>query len=133
MPSLRLARAHPAPRGRLEVCPPTLFGDTEPFLRRWWRLVRTGDDHAVEPAFTRLLAVRQEFAGTLDDIDSQHAQFVQHRVLHCRSMLELWHLRSELFYLIARAHDEAEAERRIAPLNRHFPTRAPRSGFAPLG
>jgi len=29
-------------------------------------------------------------------------------------------------------HSQHEAERRLARLNRHFPTRSPRSGFAPL-
>lgn len=127
MSSLRFARPL-----RLEVCPPDLFGEDESFLRRWWRLVSTGDDHAPPTVAQRVQQVREEFARTLDDIESQHAHFVQHRLLHCRSMMELWHLRSEVFYLIAREHSEAEAERRIAPLNRHFPTRSPRSGFAPL-
>ena len=45
---------------------------------------------------------------------------------------ELWHLRSELFRQVALQHSQFEAEQRLSRLNRHFPTRAPRSGFAPL-
>jgi hypothetical protein len=30
------------------------------------------------------------------------------------------------------AHSQHQAELRLGQLNRHFPTRAPRSGFVPL-
>jgi hypothetical protein len=49
-----------------------------------------------------------------------------------RSLRELWHLRSEVYRLVALQTSQSEAERRLADLNHHFPTRAPRSGFAPL-
>lgn len=76
--------------------------------------------------------VRKEFAEALLDIESQQAAFLRDRVLRCRSMRELWHLRAEIFHLVAVRYSQEEAERRLALLNRHFPTRSPRSGFAPL-
>jgi hypothetical protein len=70
-------------------------------------------------------AVREEFARMLDGIDTQHAQFLQHTIRHKVSLRELWHLRAEMFVLIARAFTEHEAERRMAPLARHFAERVP--------
>lgn len=121
----------PEHRVRLEVCPPLPFDVDEPLLRRLWRTLasHTASD---EVARRRLKAVREEFSQALDDVGSQHADFLQQRLLHCRSMRELWHLRSELFEVVARHHSQREAERRMAALNRHFPSRSPRSGFAPL-
>ncbi len=39
---------------------------------------------------------------------------------------------SDVDRLVAVEHSQAEAEARVASLNRHFPTRSPRSGFMPL-
>ena len=55
-----------------------------------------------------------------------------HRVEQARSLREFWHLRADVFHLVALQHSQAEAEHRMADLNRHFPTRSPRSAFAPL-
>ena len=49
-----------------------------------------------------------------------------------KSMRELWHLRAEVFALVSLELSQLEADRRLAALNRHFPTRAPRSGFVGL-
>ena len=38
----------------------------------------------------------------------------------------------EVFKLVALHFSQAEAQCRLDRLNRHFPTRSPRSGFAPL-
>jgi hypothetical protein len=42
-----------------------------------------------------------------------------------RSLHELWHQRGEVFASIAHGHDQSEAARRLAELDRHFrkPTR----------
>ena len=45
---------------------------------------------------------------------------------------ELWHLRADVYRLVAVHHNQAEAEARLNRLNRHFPTRAPRSALAPI-
>jgi hypothetical protein len=70
-----------------------------------------------------VVAVREEFARTLDGIDTQHAQFLQHTIRHKGSLRELWHLRAEMFVLIAQSFTEHEAEQRMATLARHFPVR----------
>jgi hypothetical protein len=49
------------------------------------------------------------------------------RAQHARSLRELWHLRSELYTLIARGSSQHEADARLARVNQHFPTRAQRS------
>jgi hypothetical protein len=136
MPSLRLVPA--ARRGaadaaplRIEVCPPRPFGEDAPVLKRLWRSMSGTQMPEEVRAFQRLKAVREEFSGALDDIDTQRAHDLQQRLLHCRSMRELWHLRSEVFDLVARHLSQREAQTRLEALNRHFPTRSPGSGFAP--
>ncbi len=54
------------------------------------------------------------------------------RIEYAKSMRELWHLRAEVFALVSLELSQIEADRRLAMLNRHFPTRAPRSGFVGL-
>jgi hypothetical protein len=49
-----------------------------------------------------------------------------------RSLRELWHLRAEVYNAVAVQTSQLDAETRLARLNKHFPTRAPRSGFAAL-
>jgi len=121
---------------RVEVCPPALFRGRESLMQRWLRWLRAPEPLLlpVQPAdsMERLREVRREFAEALFDIDTQHAEYLSDRMLRCRSLRELWHLRPEMFNLIAVQRSQEEAERRLAILNRHFPTRAPRSGFAPL-
>lgn len=114
-----------SPSTRRDVCPPLLLPqEVGAGVRRWLRRLGAFDAAATDP-LKRVLAVREEFAQALDGIDSQHAQFLQHRIRHQRSLRELWHLRAEMFVLIAQAFTEHEAERRMAPLARHFPVRAP--------
>jgi len=129
---LRRPPAPPVTTGmRQDVCPPALLEDGEPALRRCMRWLSAAQGGA-DAAELRVVAVREEFAQALQDIGSQHAEFLQHRIRHTRSMLELWHMRAEMFGLVATCHTQDEAQRRMAALNRHFPTRSPRSGFAPL-
>lgn len=54
---------------------------------------------------------------------------LQQRINIARSLHELWHLRPEVFKLVALRYSQGEAQSRLDRLNRHFPTRAPRSGF----
>jgi hypothetical protein len=53
-------------------------------------------------------------------------QRLQDRIERARSLRELWHLRPELYGTVARILTQADAERRLATLNRHFPVRAAR-------
>jgi len=68
----------------------------------------------------------------LQDIRTQQVGVLQVRIRVAHSMRELWHLRPEVFRLVALHFSQAEAQCRLDRLNRHFPTRSPRSGFAPL-
>ena len=113
------------------VCPPETVYVNAPSSLDWLKRLAKPRQDPTDPA-QRLRAIRIEFAETLEDIPTQHASFLQHRVRCARSLRELWHLRSEMYSLIAVQHSQEEAERRLARLNRFFPTRSPRSGFAPL-
>lgn len=117
---------------RLEVCPPALFNEPEPAWKRLVHWLRSPAPLEASAGQDRLTAVQQEFTQSLVDIGTRSAFDLRERMRHARSLRELWHLRPELFDLIARHHNQPEAARRLAQLNRHFPTRAPRSGFAPL-
>ena len=133
---------------RVEVCPPASGRVARlPFSASW----RERLGHWIDTAWPSLLAatrqadsskvilgavpfegVRYEFARSLSDIRTEQARDAVNRICGARSLHELWHLRLEVFNHVARQHDQAEATRRLALLNRHFPTRAPRSGFGAL-
>jgi hypothetical protein len=138
-----------APR-RLEVCPPALLqASAAPAagwragLRDWlstgWHPSSNGlprqthsspdPEGALKPRFCK---VRDEFLQALEDIRTQQVGMLQGRIRIARSLRELWHLRPEVFKLVALHFSQAEAQCRLDRLNRHFPTRAPRSGFASL-
>ena len=70
-----------------------------------------------------LKKAREAFASTVDDLDSGAVAGLLDRVRVARSLHQLWHLRSEVFSHVARACSQAEAERRLAELDRHFPNR----------
>ena len=139
--SLALRRLlRPTPRPVLvshpQVCPPKLW-------RGGWREWLTGipDSEFAEPTLAASLparrgssldAVRFEFMAALDDVPGRHAGNVIVQIDRALSMHELWHLRLDIFNLVSCHHDQAEADQRLAQLNRHFPTRAPRSGFGAL-
>jgi hypothetical protein len=133
---------------RVEVCPPASGRVARAPFSACWR-ERLG--HWIDTAFPSLMTstrqadsskviagavpiegVRCEFARSLNDIRTEPARDAVIRIRSARSLHELWHLRLEVFNHVARQHDQAEATRRLALLNRHFPTRAPRSGFGAL-
>jgi len=136
-------------RGRTEICPPSLLqgsalaaGGWRTGLRDWlstgWNAsangqqgqwARAGRDRTADQ---RLRAVRNEFLAALQDIGTPEVASLRHRVGLAHSLRELWHLRPQVFKLVALAFSQAEAQCRLDHLNRHFPTRSPRSGFAPL-
>lgn len=121
-----------APASRVEVCPPSLVHvPASPWQRlMFWLLAPAPQD--ASPPISRLPAVRDDFLVALADVDGDEARQLKLRVESARSLRELWHLRAAVYRAIAVEHSQAEAERRLAELNPHFPTRAPRSGFAPL-
>lgn len=117
---------------RVEVCPPSLRqAPASPWQRAmFWLLAPAPQD--ASPAPSRLHAVRSDFHALLVDIHGDAAAALRQRIGDARSLRELWHLRAEAYRVIGLGHSQSVAEDRLARLNRHFPTRAPRSQFAPL-
>lgn len=115
---------------RVEVCPPSLRHAPVSSWQRlmFWLLAPAPQD--VAPPLNRLPAVRVDFDDCLSDVGN--ADGLRQRIALARSLRELWHLRVEVYRLVALQHSQFEADQRLANLNRHFPTRAPRSGFTPL-
>lgn len=117
---------------RVEVCPPSLRTAPNSAWQRalFWLLAPAPQDASPPP--NRLDIVRQEFLAALSDIHNEAARNLRDRITLTRSLRELWHVRADVYSVVGVAHTQAEAEVRVALLNRHFPTRAPRSQFAPL-
>ena len=117
---------------RVESVPPSLRCAPASGWQRvmFWLMAPTPQSAA--PPLNRLPNVRTDFMAALADIGTDDAQRVRQRVHEARSLRELWHVRAELFSVVGLAHSQTEAEQRLILLNRHFPTRAPRSQFAPL-
>ncbi len=123
----------PAPSSlRVEVCPPSLRQAPASAWHRlmFWLLAPAPLDAA--PSLSRLPAVQADFGACLADVPTADAQALGERIRLSRTLRELWHLRTEVYRVVAVHHSQREAESRLLPLNRHFPTRAPRSAFAPL-
>ena len=117
---------------RMEVQPPSLRTVPDSGWQRlmFWLMAPAPQDAA--PARNHLPGVRRDFLGTLADIGYEEAQTLRERIGRAQSLREFWHLRSEVYRVVGVAHSQTEAENRLALLNHHFPTRAPRSQFAPL-
>ena len=117
---------------RVEVCPPSLRIAPPSLWQRLWFWWMAPAPEQAAPPLNRLPGVRNEFLALLADIHGEDADALRLRISQCRSLRELWHARAETFRLVGVAHSQAEADHRLTLLNRHFPTRAPRSQFAPL-
>ncbi|MDP2004074.1 MAG: hypothetical protein Q8K45_00195 [Rubrivivax sp.] len=118
---------------RVEVCPPSLrFAPVGGAWQRamFWLLAPAPHQAATAPC--QLPEVRTDFLATLADISGEDADVVRRRITDARTLRELWHARAEIYRVVGIAHSQGQAEQRLGLLNRHFPTRAPRSQFAPL-
>ena len=130
-------RTRPA---RREICPPQRqnkahgwFGRVKNWLVTGWPSSSTApDDSMLRERTARMAAAREDFFASVADLTLPAASVLLDRIEFAKSMRELWHLRAEVFALVSIELDQLEADRRLATLNRHFPTRAPRSGFGPL-
>ncbi len=144
LPMPRLTSERPAApstsqmHSRVEVVPPELWPSSLSLrgrLRRW----RDGVLKQAAPwlptplrPVDRLTQVKHEFSDSLLDVPGPAALDLTGRIQRARSLRELWHLRPSVYGEVAMALNQGQAEQRLARLNRHFPTRTPRSGFLPL-
>lgn len=76
------------------------------------------------PGTDELPLVRARFVAQLDDIHGTDVEALLARIKRSRSLRDLWHLRPALYMIVARSHDQAEAERRMHRLNPLFPARS---------
>lgn len=123
---------------RIESCPPSALPARPGWADRLMDWLTQGGyaasaRHALhDPAssgVTPLANVRQDFIDCLGDVATRQASDLAERIHQTRSLRELWHLRADVFSVVACHADQAQARSRLARLNRHFPARAPRSGF----
>jgi len=114
---------------RLGVSPPSLRQAPEGIWRRLLFWLLTPLPGEAGPPLNRVPGVRVEFMRAAADVDGDDAETLRNRIALSRSLRELWHLRADLFRVVALAHNQGEAESRLRELNRHFPTRAPQSQF----
>lgn len=104
-----------------EVRPPALWGahreSVWASLLGWLR----NEPQPLPERVRTIDATRSDFLQAMADLDSAPANGLRHRVNEARSLRELWHLRTELYGLVARHISQAQAEQRLARINRHFP------------
>ena len=112
---------------RMNVCPPDVVPRRESLWSTMLRWLVGNDTNAVPALRTPLEKARSEFVAALDGLAELDPHGLLKRAQHARSLRELWHLRSELYTLIARNESQVEADARLARVNQHFPTRAQRT------
>ena len=120
-------KAAPPTTLRMNVCPPDVVPRRDSL---WTAALRwlVGGDVDVAPALrTPLERARSEFVAALGGLEEVDQNGLLKRAQHARSLRELWHLRSELYTLVARRVSQTEADARLARVNQHFPTRAQRA------
>ena len=102
-------------------------------LRDWWCMAPWAPRRRVRSRVSAtVVEARNEFLIMLADLAGGETLLLRSRIQRAMSLRELWHLRAELFSLVAVQRNQSEAEDRLAWLNRYFPTRSPRSGFGAL-
>jgi hypothetical protein len=118
----------PSSSFRKEVRPPALFARSQPQWRRWvtmaWHWLWDDQDLEDHPRVLQgLNQVKTEFLSVVWDLQSYTATRSRESISQARSLRELWHLRADVFRVIAVHRGQAEAYRRMESLNRHFPVR----------
>ena len=118
----------PSSSFRKEVRPPALFARSQPQWRRWvttvWHWLWDEQDLEDHPRVLQgLNQVKTEFLSVVWDLQSYTATRARESISQARSLRELWHLRADVFRVIAVHRGQAEAYRRMESLNRHFPVR----------
>ncbi len=120
-------KAAPPTTLRMNVCPPDVCPQAESLWQQTLRWLVGGDTEAVPALRTPLEKARSEFVAAMSGLVEVDHNGLLKRAQHARSLRELWHLRSELYTLIARRVSQFEADARLARVNQHFPTRAQRT------
>jgi hypothetical protein len=72
--------------------------------------------HAPSLPAATLHTARGACVDCLADVQGADTCTLRERLRHARSLDELWHLRPELYRLLALHHSQAEAERRLAAI-----------------
>jgi hypothetical protein len=112
---------------RMNVCPPDVCPAGESLWSATLRWLIGYNVEVVPSLRTPLEKARSEFVAAMDGLLGVDHDDLLRRAQHGRSLRELWHLRSELYTLIARRISQCEADARLARVNQHFPTRAQRT------
>jgi hypothetical protein len=132
-PGLGASTVTYAPLGRAVGVPaPTrAFTRLRRDLRRWLAPVwpPTATRGRVFERAPALDAARDDFILAIDDLAGARVARLEHAIDHAVSLRDLWYLRTEVYSVVAGEFGQHEADQRLALLSRHFPTRAPRSGF----
>ena len=124
----RLLRKPAAPTTlRMNVCPPDICPARATMWQQTLRWLVGGNVDAVPSLRTPLERARSEFVSALAGLVDSGDDDLLRRAQHARSLRELWHLRSELYTMIARRISQGEADLRLARVNQYFPTRAQRT------
>ena len=113
---------------RMNVCPPDVCPKSDSLWSATLRWLVGGDTEAVPALRTPLEKARSEFVAAMAGLIEDDPNALLKRAQHARSLRELWHLRSELYTMIARRVSQKEADRRLSRVNQYFPTRAQRTG-----
>jgi len=143
LPTSKTSRKSPKGPTRIESCPPSFGRSQSPIDRLWNRLrdwlgegfdcqsLREAEasDALVPDGGMPLSLVRLEFMSALDDIPTRYAADLLVRIRNASSLRDLWHLRADVFNAVSCYSNQTEARERLSRLNRHFPARAPKSGF----
>ena len=114
---------------RAEAAPPDLFARSPSNAWAWmkqaWAWLWDMDELPRQPAATTGLGVaRNEFHSAIWDLQSLKANQLRDQIGHARSLRELWHLRADVFKLIAMHRGQVEAQKRLDVLDAHFPVRS---------
>lgn len=118
----RLLRAKPAsgPVSRPpDIRPPAPWDQADSVWRQFRQWLSTDTDKTPRSQ-RQLMAARQDCAQALVGLDDEPARDLAHRCHHARSLRELWHLRAEVYSLVARRLSQGEADRRLQGINRHY-------------
>lgn len=118
-----------ASQRRTEVRPPALFSLSRPRWQRWlartWQWLWDLDDSPppAPSSMGALWGIKAEFSAALWDLQSLPANRVRDEVACARSLRELWHLRAEVFKVVAMHRGQIQAQARLDVLDGHFPVR----------